>query len=271
MKRGRTFSSTSYSSKFKAPRRSTYGMSASAMAIGRRRASMRAFRAGYGTVARTRGVYGQGEMKYFDSFLSATAIAEGTAWTGTELDPATLLTLFVPIEGSAINQRIGRKVTVKKIKIKGLITTAASPDNVDMLNAPCIRLLLVQDMQTNAAQMQGEEVMATPGGATTALTSLTFQNLANFGRFKVLKDKMLRPSVITAGTDGANTTSQITGQIPFKWNINYPAGCEVQFNAANGGTIADIVNNSWHIIGTKSNANFDTNIHYQCRVCYKDK
>jgi len=229
-----------------------------------------ASRAGYRTVARTRGVYAQGEMKYFDSFLSAAAVAEGTAWTGTELDPATLNTLFCPQEGAAINQRIGRKVKLYKIKIRGFITTAAEPDQADILNAPSVRILLVHDMQTNSTQMQGEEVMATPGGATTALTASVFQNTANFGRFRVLKDKVYRPSIVTAGTDGASTTSQNVSQIPFKYTINYKAGIDVMFNATNGGSVADIVNNSWHVIGTKSNANFVTSISYQCRCCYKE-
>lgn len=229
-----------------------------------------ASRAGYRTVARTRGVYGQGEMKYFDSFLSAQAIGEGVTWAAAELDPATLLTLFCPIEGSAINQRIGRKVKVYKIKIRGFITTTAASDQVDILNSPIIRLILVHDMQTNSAQAQAEEVMANPGAATTALNTCVFQNLANFGRFRVLKDKIFRPGVITAVTDGASTSSQGLQQMPFKWNINYKGGMEVQFNATNGGTIADVVNNSWHIIGTKANTNFDTAINYQCRVCYKE-
>ena len=63
-------------------------------------------RVGYQPVARTKGVYGAGEMKYFDTDYIA-AVANAVNWTGTEADPAVFLTLCVPTVGAAINQRIG--------------------------------------------------------------------------------------------------------------------------------------------------------------------
>lgn len=81
-------------------------------------------RSGYATVARTRGVYSKGEMKYFDTERSVTAIPASTDWTATEFPPnvGTPTTLVVPTVGSAINQRIGREIKVYKIKIRGNIT-----------------------------------------------------------------------------------------------------------------------------------------------------
>lgn len=230
----------------------------------------RGARPGYPTVARTRGVYGQGEMKYFDSFRSAQDVAEGATWAGTELDPTATNTLFVPQEGSAINQRIGRKVKVFKVKIRGIIQTVIASDQADVLPAPLTRLVLYLDQQTNSTQAQGEDVMATPGAATNALAACVYQNLANFGRFKVLKDKTYQTRMVTAAPDGAATVSVAIPDIPFKWNINYPGGIDVHFNATNGGTVADIVNNSWHIIGIKSSSRFSSELSYQCRVCYKE-
>jgi len=227
-------------------------------------------RKGYYTVPRTRGVYGQGEMKYFDCTLSSVQIAEATAdWSGTELDPTGLNCLFCPSEGAAINQRIGRKVNVHKIKIRGLIFHTTLSDQADAVPNPTIRVILYKDCQTNASQSQGEEVMNSDGAIISTVQS-NFQNPANFGRFQVLKDRIYQSRTITMGTDGANTNSIAAGDIPFKFSINYKVPVTVHFNATNGGTVADVVDNSWHIIATKSGTPFTTNMSYCCRVCYKE-
>ena len=84
-----------------------------------------------------------GEMKYFDTYKTTTAVGVvTTTWpAGAMVDPtttvnlgaaavATPLSLFVPTVGSALNQRIGRSVLVRKIKIHGQITAAATGTNL---------------------------------------------------------------------------------------------------------------------------------------------
>lgn len=209
------------------------------------------------------------ESKYFDSFVSVTAVPESTDWTATEVDPAAN-SLFTPVEGSDIDTRVGRKVTVYKMSIRGVIVPAALTDQADILEVPAVRLILFQDMQTNGAQAQGEQVMAAPGAATAVLTFSTFQNTANFGRFRVLRDKFFPMGIVTAGTDGANTTSQCLQSIPFHFTVRFRGGMPVRFNGTNGGTVADIVDNSFHLLAQKSGTPFAHTISYQCRTYYKD-
>lgn len=86
-------------------------------------------RQGYSSVARTRGAAVQGEMKYFDCDANSIAlVATTTTWpAGTMVDPLTTinlgsaavanpLCLYAPTVGAALNQRIGRKILVHKIK-----------------------------------------------------------------------------------------------------------------------------------------------------------
>lgn len=221
-------------------------------------------------VPRTMGPFAQTESKYFDSFLAATNIQESTDWTGCELNPATLNTLVVPQEGSDINNRIGRKIAIYRLSIRGVIRCAPSPDQADVLSPPAIRLILFIDEQTNGTQVQAETLMAAPGSATVPLCFNTFQNLANLGRFRVLKDKTYRSGVIGVGTDGASTMSQNLPDIPFKWNIRFRKPVVINFNSTNGGTVGDIVDNSFHLIGTKSGTDFTHSIAYECRTAYKD-
>lgn len=232
-------------------------------------------RSGYSTVPRTRGVYAQGEMKYFDSAKNATSIVASTDWTGTEFQPALPApadTFFCPTVGSAINQRIAREAKVMKIKIRGIVgitpQTGQSAGDV----ATTIRVLLVQDTQTNATQVQGEEVMAAPLVASAFNNVETFQSLANFGRFKVLKDKI----IVLQNPNMANDTGATGGLVQqglqkfFKMNHNFKVPASVRFNAVNGGTISDVVDNSWTLLATCTNASsLSPSLSFQARVCYK--
>jgi hypothetical protein len=230
-------------------------------------------RKGYSTVPRTRGVYAKGEMKYFDSEMDYT-VSASTDWTATEADPtatpvAAINTLFCPTQGAAINQRIGRECFVKKIKINGVVTVATQTNQTAADIAGTLRLILFQDTQTNASQAQGEQLMTAPVGNTAILANSSFQSLNNFGRFKVLKDKRWALAHSEIVYDGTNV-EQSGFHIPFKFVVNYPKGVPVRFNATNGGTIADIVDNSWHLLAQATEISLAPHVQYQCRVCFRE-
>lgn len=208
------------------------------------------------------------ERKINDQFLTTGAIAQGTDWTGTELDPTTTNCLFAPALGNDINTRVGRKVSVHKIKINGVITCAGQANQTTTDGAEVVRLILYQDKQTNATQAQGEDLMSTASASSYAVVN-AFQNSANFGRFQVLKDKryVLNPPSISY--DGINMEQQGVG-MHFKININFKKPVIVHFNATNGGTVADIVDNSFHIIAATSNNSLAGALSYVCRTTYTD-
>lgn len=91
-------------------------------------------------------------------------------------------------------------------------------------------------------------------------------------RFRVLKDMILRPRILTAMTDGTNTSSQGCSDTVFKMTVKFKKPVVVKFNATNAGTIGDIVDNSFHLIGIMSNDDLTNSglISYQCRGYYKD-
>ncbi len=220
------------------------------------------------TVARTRGVYGQGEMKYFDTFKAPTAIPASSNWTTTEMDPATLDTIFDPTQGNAISQRIGQKAQLHKLKIKGTVDVPARVNQSVAESACVVRLILFQDMQTNATQAQGEELMRSEG--TSILNIDSFQNFNEFGRFRVYKDKVMTFNGANMSFDGTNIeTAGLSKQ--FKFNLNFTRDpIPVRFNATNGGTVADIVDNSWHILAISSQTtSMAPTIAYSARCTFK--
>ncbi len=231
-------------------------------------------RAGYATVARTRGVYAQGEGKYFDFELAAVAVTASTDWTGTEKDPdvvpvVSINTLFAPTVGSQINQRIARHVFVNAIRIKGDITVPIKANQTASNAATTVRLILFQDMQTNSAQAQGEQVMRDPTTDTAPTCIQAFMSLANLGRFKILKEKWLTLSDPNFSWDGTNL--EMNGlRRPWKMNVKFNKPVDVHFNAVSGGTIADIVDHSWHILAIASSISLAPTIGYTGRVYYKE-
>lgn len=213
------------------------------------------------------------ERKYFDSLRSSVAIAASTNWTGTEVDPTTLDTLFAPVQGSGIKNRIGRKVAVHKITIKGVLNFPVETAQTVVANALTTRLLLVMDKQSNGSQMQGEEVMQAPATATSALVIGSFQSLANFGRFRVLKDKVfLTGPGNSANNASATTVSNELETKYFKFKVAFRKPIIVHFNNSNGGAgdgdIGDIVDNSFHLLATTDIAG--QTLSYNCRTVFTD-
>jgi len=227
-------------------------------------------RAGYRTVPRTRGVYAQGEMKYFECGREAYVIAASANWTGTEADPnviptANMNTLFCPEPGTGVSERIGKKVKLLGFRIRGHIYNDPFAVAGMGLDGALVRLLLVQDMQTNATQCQGEDVM---NNIVTTVEGIpnSFQNKNNFGRFRVIKDKIFK-----FDDYGVTASTWVSSQIRyFKWNIKFKEPITVNFNAGVGGTVADIVDNSFHLIVNSNSQNPQMLLDYSCRGLFKE-
>lgn len=223
-----------------------------------------------------------GEMKYFDSDYNGGAIAAvTTTWVaGTSADPLTTinlgsaavanpLCLIAPITGSALNQRVGRKISVRKIRCNMTVSVAAQAAQAVADTSCKVRLILVQDMQTNAGQMTGAQLFNDGTGAATVINS--YQNPNNFGRFRVIKDKMLTISNLNvAGVPGSTDVIQASYRVNLKWNVNFKAPIDCHFNATNGGTVLDIVDNSFHILAATDSTAYVPTLSYYARVAYKD-
>lgn len=238
-------------------------------------------RTGFNSVARSRGAAVTGEMKYFDCSLANNAIAVCTStWpAGAMADPSSTenlgdpvvvnpLCLFAPKVSAALNGRIGRSVFVKQVKVNGLITVPPQVAQAGADTSIEIRLMLVRDMQTNSNQMTAAQLMRDSATSATATVN-SFQNPDNFGRFQVLKEK--RFSVSNLNIAGAAATIVQAGIAkPFKMSLKFKQPVKVQFNATNGGTVSDIVDNSLHIVCACNDSTYGPLLSYYTRVGYKE-
>ncbi len=227
----------------------------------------------------TRAVYGRargGEMKYYDTERTSKAIPASTDWTGTEFNPDVpnaTSTLCAPASGSAINERIGRDVKLMKLNINWQIQTPTQTGVTAGDFGTNIRLIVVQDTQTNAAQAQGEVIMQQPATASSDHPPNSFMSLVNLGRFKILSDQhlVLENPNAAATTATANQAQQgliLQGQI----RLNFKQPVTIKFNATGtaNGAIADIVDNSFSVYATCSSAGMAPVLVYQARAYYKE-
>lgn len=209
------------------------------------------------------------ERKYFDSEVNAfTLPTTAQFFTNCEADPAALNCLFAPVTGDDIQNRTGRKVQVISIKIRGEIQLGAQSNQAVQDQMSLVRLALVMDKQTNGTQLSSEDVFATPTAAV-GNGYLSFQNPAFFGRFKVLKDKYMTLSPPVSVYDGTNIEQSGYSRF-FKWNIKFKKPIVVHFNATNGGTVADIVDNSFHVLGGQTTGGLVV-LSYKCRTTFFDQ
>ena len=223
-------------------------------------------------VPRTAGWIQAGEMKHYDAELPATAIPASTNWTGTEFPPTVSDSgsddaIFSPDSGGGSTQRLGKKCTVYKIKIKGLINVPAQANQTAADNGTAVRVALVQDTQTNGAQAQGESIFKAPT-TVTALQALTsFQDKNFFGRFKVLKDKTFHIQPPNKSYDGTNI--EVGGCIiPFKWNITFKKPVVVNLQTGQG-SLSSIVDNGWTVYANCTDTGLAPTLTYSSRVSFK--
>lgn len=182
---------------------------------------------------------GATELKSTDQALTVSPIM--TAGTIS-------LVVAPPLEGASFYQRIGRRIRMKSLEIRGEIT----PNNTNAAAVPqqFARIMVLYDRQTNGALPALADILTgfNAAGATTS-TVWDGLNMNNRDRFTVLRDRKLILNGL--GINGA-TPANITGLSPdpnvdntsyvFREFIKLK-GLETHFKASAGG-VGDIATGS---------------------------
>lgn len=182
----------------------------------------------------------QTETKYLTYHTNqAIPFLNGT-WNASTIGDGGDQTIFAPEQGTAYNQRVGRKVMVKKISAKVKVTWPAfGAPNILNASAITYRMILFMDKQTNGTQCTGSAIIQDSGDVMTA-----FQNPINFGRFKMIRDIT---STINNINISLSTNIDRSGYTRFFKIVYKPKRpIVVNYNQQNAGTINDVVDNSFH-------------------------
>ncbi len=220
---------------------------ATAQRRGRARArGRRSFRKGYD---RTGGFYGRyagprAEHKFFDTSVGA---AVTTAMLRNNL--------CVVIQGNGESNRIGRKMTVRKIHVRGAVVINSGVDMTQ--SSDQVDCMIVQDMQTNGAIFAATDLID-----TDAFTS--FRNLANSKRFKVLWKKSYSLSCPAAA--GTTAPAVVTGEQTRIIKCNVTCNVPIEYdNSFADGRITTVRSNNLYWCTQSSNGQCTTTLNARIR------
>jgi len=186
------------------------------------------------------------ETKYFDASQSQTVSSAGD-WTGSEVPSTNYVqsdgttvgaytdsALIPSAIGAGYGQVNGSKYRIKKIRVRGAVTSVVSGDNNDVPPPANVRVVLVQDTRPNGAQAQGEEVFTDMGTAAQCNYSFLAMGAGQAGRFRILKDFFVSLQPAVAATDGTatNTQAREAGIFQFTWKPKVPPEVLLKANSA---------------------------------------
>lgn len=206
------------------------------------------------------------EVKFYQTGLTETTITSSSDWAGTEYDPSATSMISTPAVGDAANSRDGKKITVNSVTVKGYIQW---DDQINQ-TAPDIMgpvfIALVQDNQTNGAQLNGEDVF-TNVPALSGLPPLRNQNFRK--RFRVLRFKTIIPPMPSMTWDGTNI-EQSGKIIPFTFYHRFKSPLIVNFNLGTTASVASVLDKSFHILCNGAVSEATAKIAYNAEILFSD-
>lgn len=191
---------------------------------------------------RTGGGFG-GELKFLDTGSSTLFTTAGAVNPNFVVIP----------QGVGESERIGRKVTIKSIYLKGVIVH--NPVTVNSAANTC-RIMIIQDKQANGAVFAVTDVLETA-------SYLAHRKLENINRFKILKDTTF--SINSNSSDGSAPGE---AQRPFTYYTRCNIPIEYDTTASTG-AIATQRSNSIALLMIADTGTVTT-FSYNCRVRYSD-
>lgn len=178
------------------------------------------------------------ELKAYD--VASAALDFISPGTGTSIAAP----LNLPVNGAEIFQRVGRKIYMKSIQIKGWIY------NKGTAIQDVGRILLVYDSQTNGAAPLIQNIINNMDG-TYATDGLSMVNLNNRQRFQIIRDHQitLPADTYTAGvlTNGPSFNMTNAQAYCINWYIPLKK-LETVYNQLNTGNVSDIVSGALWIL-----------------------
>lgn len=214
---------------------------------------------------RTQGDYQKGrETLKSQKELKAFDLAQTNLVLETPANPPNFVLLNACVNGAELYQRVGRKIYMKSIHIRGFLQ-CISTSGQDMA-----RIIVFYDAQPNAAAPTIAALLQ-DSNAAAATTFLSEINLNNRQRFKILRDhQVLLPSSTLTGAVQTNTSYPETdGKLQIDFFIKLK-GLEAVYNATNGGTIADITSGSIYIVAMDGVDLSDWELTFTSRLRYYD-
>lgn len=208
--------------------------------------------------------------KYVDTWNTGTAMVAPTDAAGGELDATgvtvgALSQLLGIVQGDGPTFRDGENVRWTSIQLQGTVTCAPQVDQTAIDVGTKVFLALVLDTQTNAAQLNSEDVYSNPS-ASAANAPHPLRDMQRTKRFKVLRTwthEFMPPAV---SYDGTNIE-----QGGLIWSFDCYINLDItQQYVSNSSVISSIQDNSFHLIGYTNSTALAPTVQYLCRGRFSD-
>lgn len=202
------------------------------------------------------------EMKCVDNTSTGATLAF------TSAAPKALLNGSVP--GNAIQNRLGRRIRMKSLRIQGMINQyQAGTTPIDDF----IHIYVVYDSQPNGATFATADLIQSCDAAgTTGTGTFSFINMSNSKRFKVIRHESMK--IETTGA-AANQPAQESTDFKKVQSIDWwipLKDLDTQYNTGTAGTIADIQTGSLYLMlfGASAAADSQYALTYNTRLRFVD-
>lgn len=198
------------------------------------------------------------ELKYMDQ--THFKLSTDTTLTSAQAnsDPSTAACLNAVAQGDAQNQRNGNKIIVKSLQINGFIVPKPLSAQASANRGVIFRMIVYLDKQTNGSQNPANQLITTGTYLVNSVRNLEWSN-----RFRVLADTRIPITWDNSFNDAGTTGTEGGPAVPF--NIFKKMNLPVQFKGT-GATIADIIDNSLHILFVSTLG--DVEFYYTSRIRY---
>lgn len=240
-------------------RRTAFANRALAVARGRRAA---AFRRRNVVTAGFLGI----ERKFYDTTLTATALVAPTDASGAEFDPSATSMISTPAVGDTEQNRDGKQIVIESVELNGTLNVPTSELAAGPAPGTTCYVALVLDTQSNAAQMNSEDCFKNTSAAANQAAN-PMRNLLFGKRFRILKAEQfdLTPEAISHfAVDSFSASGKIE---QFRWFL--PMRLQVNFNAGTTASIANVIDNSLHVIAYVNNTGLAPTIAYNARIRFR--
>jgi len=207
------------------------------------------------------------ETKFYDTSRTSGSVTAPTDATGGEFDPSATSMISTPAQGDGEQNRDGKKIVILNCYVKGNVNTTAAANQTTVPPRRRVFVALVQDTQSNGAQMNSEDCFKNLAGGSNS-GNCVLRNLLYAQRFKVIKTFEAELTPPTMSYDGTNMESS-GSMVHFEWFYKFPGGLPVNFNAGTTASIANVVDNSLHVIGYVNSTTGSPSIIYNARIRFQ--
>lgn len=195
------------------------------------------------------------EKKFFDTTIAGLIDTTGESLASLNLVP----------QGVTQSTRVGRKMTITNINIKGSIAWGQILFNV--VAATEIRIVLVLDKQANGANAAFNDVFE----STAGISANRHRNLSNSERFVVLKNWQMTPQnlVATTSDNWATQGNTIYRAQASRFKFNKTCKIPIEYSSTTG-AITEIRSNNIQLFAVAESADDIATASISCRIRFTD-